>query len=160
MQKITPFLSFGDRAEEAAKLYTSLFPGSRITSTLRAPEGTPDTTAGQVLTIEIEVAGQRLVLMNGGDHFKDKFTDSMSLVLDCESQSEVDDLTAKLTSDGGKQLPCGWVADRFGMRWQVTPRQLTRMMQDKDPAKAHRVMQAMLKMTKIDIAELERAYRG
>jgi predicted 3-demethylubiquinone-9 3-methyltransferase (glyoxalase superfamily) len=159
MQKITTFLSFDHTAEDAAKLYTSLFAGSRIVSTLRTPEGTPGYVAGTVLTVEIEVAGQRFILMNGGSHFN-KFTDSVSLSIDCESQSEVDDLSEKLVANGGKQGPCGWVTDRFGVSWQVTPRQLTRLMQDKDPAKAKRVMQAMLKMTKIDIAALERAYAG
>ncbi|MGE0868804.1 MAG: VOC family protein [Kofleriaceae bacterium] len=157
MAKITTFLTFNDQAEAAATLYTSTFKGSRITNVTHYGDNAP-MPKGTVMTIEFELAGQPFVALNGGDHFK--FSDAVSLSVDCETQAEIDDYTAKLIAGGGAQGPCGWITDRFGLSWQLNPGILGKMLADKDPAKAGRVMQAMLKMHKLDIAALERAYEG
>jgi predicted 3-demethylubiquinone-9 3-methyltransferase (glyoxalase superfamily) len=157
MPKITTFLAYDSQAEEAAKLYVSVFPNSKILSTSRYGEGAP-APKGTVMTVEFELDGQRYVALNGGPHFK--FTDAVSLQVDCKSQQEVDDLTEKLTAGGGEQGPCGWIKDRFGLSWQITPTVLIEMINDRDPAKAKRVMQAMMQMKKIDIKGLQRAYEG
>lgn len=159
MSKITTFISFDRQAEEAAKLYTSAFAGSRIVSTTRYGKNQP-LPEGTVMTIELELAGQHFVLLNGGDWFRGKLGEGMSLQVECDSQAEVDAFTSTLTADGGEVGPCGWIKDRFGLSWQITPKILPRLIQDKDPARASRVMQAMMKMHKIDIAELERAAAG
>ncbi|NMO14234.1 VOC family protein [Pyxidicoccus fallax] len=151
MQKITPFLMFNDQAEEAAKLYTSVFKNSRIVSVARGPNG-----AATSVTFELE--GQPFLAYNGGPTFK--FSEGISLFVNCETQAEVDALWDRLTEGGGKHKPCGWLEDRFGVSWQIIPSVLMRLMGDKDPAKAGRVVQAMLGMKKIDIAGLERAYEG
>ncbi|NTX05905.1 VOC family protein [Myxococcus sp. CA051A] len=151
MQKITPFLMFNNQAEEAAKLYTSVFKNSKITSVARGPDG-----AAMSVTFELE--GQPFMAFNGGPRFK--FTEAISLFVSCETQPEVDSLWEQLTAGGGKDSKCGWLEDRFGVSWQIIPTTLMRLMGDKDPAKAGRVVQAMLGMQKIDIAALERAYQG
>jgi predicted 3-demethylubiquinone-9 3-methyltransferase (glyoxalase superfamily) len=156
MPKITTFLTFVDQAEQAATLYTSIFDG-KILSVTRYGEGAP-APAGSVMTVEFELEGHRYVALNGGDHFK--FTDAFSLSIECDTQKEIDAYTEKLIAGGGKQGPCGWVTDRFGVSWQVNPKILPKLLGDKDPAKARRAMEAMLKMTKLDIAELQRAHAG
>ena len=159
MPKITTFLAYDDQAEEAVKLYVSAFKNSKILHTSRYGEGAPG-PKGSVMTLEFELDGQRFVALNGGSYFKSKFTDAVSLSVDCKSQQEVDDLTEKLTAGGGEVGPCGWIKDRFGLSWQITPTVLIEMINDRDPAKAARVMQAMMKMKKIDIAAIKRAYEG
>ncbi|MFY2560292.1 VOC family protein [Corallococcus terminator] len=150
MQKITPFLMFNNQAEEAAKLYTSVFKNSKIVSVTRGPDDA-------AMSVTFEVEGQTFLSFNGGPKFK--FSEGISLFVDCETQAEVDALWDQLSA-GGKHKQCGWLEDRFGVSWQIIPRTLMRLMGDKDPAKAGRVVQAMLGMQKIDIAALERAYAG
>lgn len=157
MQKITTFLTFADRAEQAAKFYVSIFKPSKIVKTLRYGETGPG-AKGSVMTVHFKLAGQEYVALNGGDHFK--FTDGVSLSVDCKNQKEVDTYTRKLLAGGGEQLPCGWVRDRFGVFWQVNPTILIKMLADKNAAKANRVMSAMMMMDKIDIARLKAAYKG
>ena len=155
MPKIHPFLWFDSQAEEAAKFYVSLFPGSKILSTARYGDAGPG-PKGSVMTVSFELAGTRFTALNGGPQFK--FNESVSFVVNCETQAEIDTLWKKLTEGGGKPSQCGWLKDRFGLSWQIVPTRLMELLQDKDPAKAKRVMEAMLKMTKIDLAELEGAY--
>ncbi len=145
MQKITPFLMFNNQAEEAAKLYTSVFKSSKIISVSRGPNG-------QATSVQFELEGQPFNAF--------KFSEGISLFVSCETQAEVDTLWEQLMAGGGKPKQCGWLEDRFGVSWQVIPTALMRLMNDKDPAKAGRVVQAMLGMVKIDIAGLERAYKG
>jgi predicted 3-demethylubiquinone-9 3-methyltransferase (glyoxalase superfamily) len=156
MQKITPFLWFDTQAEEAAKFYASIFPNSRILKTARYGEAGPG-PKGSVMTIEFELDGQRMIALNGGPHFK--FTEAISLSVDCRDQKEVDHYWSKL-SQGGQESMCGWLKDRYGLSWQVNPAILGELFADPDAKKAKRVMEAMLKMKKIDIAALKRAYEG
>jgi predicted 3-demethylubiquinone-9 3-methyltransferase (glyoxalase superfamily) len=163
MQKIAPFLWFKDNAEEAAKFYTSIFKNSKIGRILRYSEEVAKVSqsgqpAGSVLTIEFEIEGQKFVALNGGPEFK--FNESISFVVNCETQKEVDYFWGKLTADGGEESQCGWLRDKFGVSWQVTPTVLIDMLHDKDPEKAERVMKAMLHMQKIDIKKLKEAYAG
>jgi predicted 3-demethylubiquinone-9 3-methyltransferase (glyoxalase superfamily) len=163
MQKITPFLWFKDNAEEAAKFYTSIFKNSKIGRILRYSEEVAEVSqsgqpAGSVLTIEFEIEGQKFVALNGGPQFK--FNESISFVVNCETQKEVDYFWEKLTADGGEESQCGWLRDKFGVSWQVTPTALIDMLHDKDSEKSERVMKAMLQMQKIDIEKLEAAYQG
>jgi predicted 3-demethylubiquinone-9 3-methyltransferase (glyoxalase superfamily) len=157
MPRITTFLSYDNQAEDAAKLYTSVFKNSKITNTTRYGDGAP-MPKGTVMIVEFELDGQPFVALNGGPHFK--FSDAISLSVNCETQAEINDYSEKLTAGGGERGPCGWITDRFGLSWQINPSILGRMLGDKDPAKSARVMNAMLKMRKIDIAELKRAYEG
>ncbi len=150
MQKITTFLSYNDQAAQAVELYTSLFPGSRVLNTLKVD--------GKILTIEFELAGQRYVAMNGGPPFT--FAMGVSLQVNCDSQAEIDKLWDGLLANGGKTQACGWLTDRFGLSWQITPTILPKLLADKDPARADRAMKAMMNMIKLDIAELERAANG
>jgi predicted 3-demethylubiquinone-9 3-methyltransferase (glyoxalase superfamily) len=158
MQKITPFLWFDDQAEEAAKFYVSIFKNSKIASVNRYDEegakaaGRPK---GSVMTVAFELDGQEFTALNGGPIFK--FTEAISFVVHCETQNEVDHFWQKLTA-GGQEVQCGWLKDRFGVSWQVVPNALIEMLQDKDPQKSKRVMAAMLKMKKIDIDRLKKAY--
>jgi predicted 3-demethylubiquinone-9 3-methyltransferase (glyoxalase superfamily) len=149
-----PCLWFNMQAEEAAQLYTSVFPNSRILEIARYPDAMPD-KAGQVLTITFELNGERFMALNGGPEFT--FNESVSFVVDCDSQAEVDDLWERLT-EGGAESMCGWLKDRFGVSWQIVPRALGEMMADKDPSKVNRVTLAMLQMRKLDIATLRQAY--
>jgi predicted 3-demethylubiquinone-9 3-methyltransferase (glyoxalase superfamily) len=161
MQKITPFLWFDDQAEEAVKFYTSIFKNSKIGRILRYGEEAAKASgrpAGSVLTIEFELEGREFVALNGGPDFK--FNESVSFVINCETQKEVDYFWEKLTADGGEESACGWLKDKFGLSWQVTPTVLIEMLHDKDPKKAERVMHAMLQMKKIDINKLKAAYGG
>ncbi|KYF80579.1 hypothetical protein BE17_52590 [Sorangium cellulosum] len=155
-QKIKTFLWFDNNAEEAVRLYTSLFKNSRIIDELRNGDAGPG-PKGSLLTVEFEIEGQRFVAMNGGPHFK--FNEAISLAVTCETQAEVDELWTKLTADGGAESQCGWLKDRFGLSWQIVPSALPRLLQHPEPAKAARVMQAMMQMKKIDIARLEEAAR-
>ena len=152
--KITPCLWFDRQAEEAAQFYTSVFKNSRIVKTVRYGEGAP-LPAGTVLTIAFELDGQEFTALNGGPHFK--FSPAVSFVVHCRTQQEVDEYWDKLC-DGGKPNQCGWLDDKFGVSWQIVPTVLPEMMADRDAAKAQRVTQAMMKMVKLDIAQLEQAY--
>ena len=156
MQKITTFLWFNDNAEEAAKFYTSIFKNSKIGKVTRYGDAGPG-AKGTVMTVIFELAGQEFMALNGGPQFK--FTEAISLMVKCQSQKEVDELWEKL-SEGGEKGPCGWLKDKFGLSWQVDPTVLGKMLSDPDPRKSQRVMKAMLKMSKIDIAALKRAYDG
>ncbi|HET9870792.1 MAG TPA: VOC family protein [bacterium] len=152
-QKITPFLWFDTQAEEAARLYVSLFKNSRITGLTRYGEAGPG-PAGSVMSVTFRLAGQPFMALNGGPHFK--FTPAVSLFVDCADQKEVDRLWEGL-SRGGRKDRCGWLQDKYGLSWQVVPSLLGRLLGDKDRAKAARVMQAMMGMDKLDIAGLKRA---
>jgi predicted 3-demethylubiquinone-9 3-methyltransferase (glyoxalase superfamily) len=154
MQKITPFLWFDNNAEEAMTFYTSVFENSKIAKVSRYPEGSPG-PAGSVMTGQIQLAGQEFMLLNGGPQFK--FTEAISFVVNCETQQEVDRYWQKLTADGGQEVQCGWLKDKFGLSWQIVPTILSKLLTDQDKAKAKRVMEAMLQMKKIDIAGLQRA---
>jgi predicted 3-demethylubiquinone-9 3-methyltransferase (glyoxalase superfamily) len=154
MQKITPFLWFNGKAEEAAALYTSLFKNSKIGNIARYGEAGPG-PKGSVMSVTFQLDGQEFIALNGGPQFT--FTPAVSFLVSCESQDEVDRLWEKL-SEGGKPNRCGWLQDKFGLSWQIVPSVLGRMLHDKDPEKSKRVMLAMLQMDKLDIASLERAY--
>jgi predicted 3-demethylubiquinone-9 3-methyltransferase (glyoxalase superfamily) len=156
MQKITTFLSYSDRAEEAVKLYTSLFPNSRVVKTTRYGDAGPG-PKGSVMTIAFELAGQSFVALNGGPSFS--FSQGISLSVNCETQAELDGLWDGLSA-GGKQIQCGWLTDRFGVTWQIVPQKLGELIGDPDPVKARRTTQAMLKMVKLDIGALQRAHDG
>ncbi|HET8651783.1 MAG TPA: VOC family protein [Gaiellaceae bacterium] len=156
MQKITTFLTFEDRAEEAVDFYTSIFPDSRIVSTSRYGDAGP-APKGTFMSAEFELAGQPFIALNGGPSFS--FSQGISLFVRCETQEEVDELWEKL-SEGGEPGPCGWLTDKFGVSWQVIPRILGELLRDEDPEKANRVMNAMLGMGKIEIEGLRRAYEG
>ncbi len=156
MQRITPFLWFDNNAEEAMNFYVSIFKNSKIKKVTRYGEAGPG-PAGTVMTAEFELDGQEFVGLNGGPRFK--FTEAVSFVVNCETQDEVDHYWERL-SEGGEKSRCGWLKDKFGLSWQVVPSLLAELMDDEDPAKAQRVMQAMLKMDKIDIEPLQRAYDG
>ncbi len=153
MQKITPFLWFDSNAEEAVNLYTSLFPNSKIISVARNPKGAPGPEGG-VLVMEFELFGQRFSAMNAGPIYK--FTEAVSFMVSCETQEEVDKYWDALLADGGTTQACGWLKDRFGLSWQITPTILPQLL-SQGGKKAEKVMQAMMKMIKLDIAELKRA---
>jgi len=156
-QKITTFLWFDNNAEEAAKFYVSVFKNSRILNTVPYGEGGPG-PKGTVMTVDFVLDGQEFTALNGGPIFK--FNESVSQVIHCKTQEEVDYFWEKLTADGGEESACGWLRDKFGLSWQVTPTVLIDMLHDKDPEKAERVMQAMLQMQKIEILKLKAAYGG
>jgi len=163
MPKITPFLWFDNQAEEAVKFYTSIFKNSKVGRVLRYGEeaakisesGRPP---GSVLTIEFEIEGQKFTALNGGPEFK--FNESISFVVNCDTQKEVDYFWEKLSVDGGQESQCGWLRDKFGVSWQVVPTVLIEMLHDKDSEKTERVMKAMLQMQKLDIKKLNDAYAG
>jgi predicted 3-demethylubiquinone-9 3-methyltransferase (glyoxalase superfamily) len=154
IQKITPFLWFDHQAEEAVAFYTAIFPNSKVSKSVRYPEGSPG-PAGSVMTVEFQLDGQTFVALNGGPHFK--FTEAISFVVNCHTQEEVDHYWERLSADGG-EVQCGWVKDKFGVSWQVVPTALTELLGDPDPRKSQRVMKAMLKMKKLDIRALREAY--
>jgi predicted 3-demethylubiquinone-9 3-methyltransferase (glyoxalase superfamily) len=158
MAKITPVLWFNGQAEEAAKFYVTLLPNSRVDRVDRSPADTPSGPKGSVITVDFTLAGQQFQGLNGGPDFK--FTEAVSFRIDCDDQAEVDRLWSALTANGGEESVCGWLKDRFGLSWQITPRRLAELMSDPDPERARRAMEAMLKMVKIDVAELERAADG
>src|SRR5580765_6891797 len=156
-QKITPCLWFDGNAEAAVNHYVSIFKNSRITNVVRYGKAGPG-PEGTVMTMTFQLHGsQEFVALNGGPAFK--FTEAISLVVNCDSQAEVDELWSKL-SEGGSEQPCGWLKDKFGLSWQVVPGQFFEMMQDKDPERVRRTFEAMLPMKKLDLARLERAYQG
>jgi predicted 3-demethylubiquinone-9 3-methyltransferase (glyoxalase superfamily) len=154
MQKITTFLTFNNQAEEAVKLYTSVFKDSAIKSIARYGKGAylPE---GTVMSVSFQLEGQSFMALNGGPHFT--FSEGVSLFVDCQTQQEIDMLWEKL-SDGGEKGRCGWLKDRFGLSWQIIPSSLGTLLGDSDPEKSHRVMQAMLQMNKIEIDKLQQAY--
>ena len=152
MQKLTPFLMFHDQLDEALNFYLSVFPNSKIIGDAqRGPDG-------KIMSATFEIEGQQLMAFNGGPHFS--FSEAFSIMVSCKDQREVDELWKKFTADGGEESMCGWLKDKFGVSWQVTPVVLDRMLSDKDKKKVARVTQAFLKMKKFDIKELQRAYRG
>jgi predicted 3-demethylubiquinone-9 3-methyltransferase (glyoxalase superfamily) len=157
MQKITTFLWYDNQAEPAARLYTSLFEDSRIRRVQRTPPGAPG-EPGSVMMVEFELAGQRFIALNGAHGPARKFTEAISLYVDCATQDEVDEVWSRLTADGGQEGPCGWLTDPFGVSWQIIPSVLPTLLSDPDPVKAGRVMQAMMSMQKIDIKDLTAAY--
>jgi predicted 3-demethylubiquinone-9 3-methyltransferase (glyoxalase superfamily) len=161
MQKINPFLWFDSQAEDAAKFYVSVFKNSKIDKITHYPQEAAEKIArepGSVMTVEFTLDGAQFVGLNAGPMFK--FTEAVSFVVMCDSQAEVDYYWEKLTADGGEPGPCGWLKDKFGLSWQVQPRLLIELLADPDKEKAGRVMNAMMDMTKIDIATLERAAKS
>ena len=157
MQKITPFLWFDNQAEEAAQFYTSVFKDSKIIQVSRYGDAGPG-PKGSVMVVNFQIAGMQVTALNGGPLFK--FSEAFSFVVNCENQKEVDEYWSKLTAGGGKEGQCGWLKDKFGFSWQIVPTALGKLMSNKDPKKANRVMQALLQMKKLDIARLEAAAEG
>ena len=151
MKKITPFLWFDSQAEEAMNFYVSIFKNSRVLGVTPGPDG-----IAQSVTFELE--GQEFIGLNAGPQFQ--FNEAISFFVDCKTQEEVDELWAKLTADGGEESMCGWLKDKYGLSWQIIPSALGQMLNDPDPVKAQRVMQAMLQMQKVDIEGLRQAYEG
>lgn len=156
MPKIKPFLWFDTQAEEAAKFYCSIFKSSKIVNVARYGEAGPG-PKGSAMTVAFQLDGQEFIALNGGPHFK--FTEAISFTVDCKTQEEVDEYWKKLT-EGGQESQCGWLKDKYGLSWQIVPTALGEMLSDPDRQKAKRAMEAMLKMKKIDIGELKRAYEG
>ena len=154
MQKITPFLWFDDKAEEAANFYVSIFKNSKIGTVARYGEAGPG-PKGTAMTVTFQLEGQEFTALNGGPQYT--FSPAISFLVNCRTQQEVDELWEKLT-DGGGEVECGWLRDKYGVSWQIIPTALFELMQDKDPVKSQRVFKAMLQMTKIDIEGLKRAY--
>jgi predicted 3-demethylubiquinone-9 3-methyltransferase (glyoxalase superfamily) len=153
MPKITPFLWFNTQAEEAVNYYVSIFPNSKVVKTTHYPKGTP-APEGSVMTVVFELDGQEFTALNAGPAFK--FTEAISFTVHCKTQDEIDKYSRKLT-EGGEQGDCGWLKDKYGLSWQITPTYLIEMLSAADPAKKQRVMDAMMKMKKLDIAALEKA---
>lgn len=158
MSKIAPCLWFDGNAEEAAEFYTNLFPDSRIDKVVRASADTPSGPKGSVLTVEFTLSGDRFIGLNGGPQFT--FSEAISFTIDCADQAETDRYWDALVEGGGEHGPCGWVKDRFGLSWQVVPRELTELLEGPDPDGAERAMQEMLRMSRLDIATLRKAYEG
>ena len=156
MQKITPFLWFDNQAEEAMNFYVGVFENSKVGNVTRYGDAGPG-PKGSVMTASFELEGQQFTALNGGPHFK--FTEAISFFVSCQTQAEVDKLWDKL-SEGGQTQQCGWLKDKFGLSWQIIPVALMELMSDPDPERSRRVMEAMLQMTKIDIAKLRQAYDG
>jgi predicted 3-demethylubiquinone-9 3-methyltransferase (glyoxalase superfamily) len=155
MTNLYPCLWFDGNAEEAAEFYVGLLPDSHVDKVWRTPSDTPSGPAGSVLTVDFTLAGQKYQGLNGGPQFT--FNEAVSFVIECDDQAEVDRLWKALTADGGEPGPCGWLKDRFGLSWQITPRRLLELIEDPDQGRARRAMDAMLAVGKIEGAELERA---
>ena len=155
-QKITPFLWFDNQAEEAVTFYTSVFKNAKINGMSRYGDEGPG-PKGTVMVATFQIEGMDFMALNGGPHFK--FTPAVSFMVHCDTQEEIDELWEKLTSNGGQEVECGWLTDKFGLSWQIVPTVFGKMMQDKDVSKKGRVMQAMMQMKKMDIRKLEQAYR-
>jgi predicted 3-demethylubiquinone-9 3-methyltransferase (glyoxalase superfamily) len=161
MQKITPFLWFNGNAEQAAKFYTSVFKKSKIHAITRYGKsaskgsGQPE---GSVMTVEFDIEGQRFTALNGGPNFK--FNESISFVVRCKTQSELDYYWKKLTSGGGEEVACGWLKDKFGVSWQIVPENIMELLNSKNPEKVERLMAAVMNMVKLDIKKLKAAYAG
>jgi predicted 3-demethylubiquinone-9 3-methyltransferase (glyoxalase superfamily) len=158
MDKIRPCLWYNHDGEEAANFYVTLFPDSRIDNVQRSPADNPSMKEGGVLVVEFTIAGRPYIALNGGPHFK--FNEAISLQVLTEDQEETDRLWEALTANGGEESQCGWLKDRWGLSWQITPKRLLELMSDSDKDKARRAMEKMLTMRKIDIAEVERAAEG
>lgn len=158
MQKIHPFLWFDTEAEEAMNFYCSIFPNSSPGRVSRYPDGAPGGMAGKVMTADFDLAGMHVTALNAGPQFR--FNEAISLYVDCADQAEVDHYWNSLTADGGEESMCGWLKDKYGLSWQIIPRALTELTSDPDSARAGRAMQAMLKMQKIIVADIEAAARG
>jgi predicted 3-demethylubiquinone-9 3-methyltransferase (glyoxalase superfamily) len=156
-QKITPFLWFDNQAEEAAQFYTSIFKNSKILEVSRYGESGPG-PKGSVMVVKFQIAGQEVTALNGGPRFK--FSEAFSFVVSCENQKEIDEYWSKLTSGGGQESMCGWLRDKFGFSWQIIPADLGKLMGQKDPKRANRVMEALLQMKKLDVAKLTTAAAG
>jgi predicted 3-demethylubiquinone-9 3-methyltransferase (glyoxalase superfamily) len=157
-QKILTFLWYAKEAEEAAKFYVSIFPNSRVDRVTAMLSESPSGPPGSVKVVDFTLFGQRFQAMTAGPHHD--FNDAISIVVQCDDQAELDRYWNALLQGGGKPQACGWLMDKYGLRWQIVPAIMDEMMGDKDPARSKRVTDAMLKMIKLDIAELERAYRG
>lgn len=157
MQKITPCLWFDGNGEDVLNFYTGIFPNSRVVDRLNWPANGPG-PGGGLLTATFQLDGQEFMVLNGGPEYK--FTPALSLLVNCETQAEVDHYWDKLLEGGGQPVKCGWLTDRFGVSWQVAPTAMIRMFQDKDPEKAGRAMRAMMEMVKLDLAAVQRAYDG
>jgi predicted 3-demethylubiquinone-9 3-methyltransferase (glyoxalase superfamily) len=149
MKKITPFLWFDTQAEEAMNFYVSLFKNSKVNNISRGPDG-------RAFIVSFELDGQEFMGLNAGPQFK--FNEAVSMYVDCKDQAEVDHFWDAFTADGGEESQCGWLKDKYGLSWQIVPRQLTELMGGSDPVKSQRVMDAMLKMQKIIVADLQKAY--
>jgi predicted 3-demethylubiquinone-9 3-methyltransferase (glyoxalase superfamily) len=157
MQKITPFLWFDGKAEEARNFYVSVIPNSKVLGVNRVGEAGPG-PKGSVLTANFLLNGVEFVALNGGPQFK--FTEAVSFVINCETQEEIDKYWNALTAGGGRESDCGWLKDKYGLSWQITPVQLIQMLQDKDQQKAGRAMKAMMQMKKLDLKALQKAFDG
>jgi len=160
MRQLVPHLWFDNEAEEAAKFYTGIFKNSKILSTVRYPKAAEEASgkrAGSVMTVEFEIEGQRFVALNGGPEFK--FSEAISFMIPCADQKEIDYYWERLTQ-GGEESVCGWLKDKFGLSWQVVPEKLNDMMEDDNEAKVEAVTNSFLKMRKLDLAELEKAYKA
>jgi predicted 3-demethylubiquinone-9 3-methyltransferase (glyoxalase superfamily) len=155
MQKITPMLWYDNNAEEAVNLYLSVFKDAKILKTARYGKEGPG-PEGSVMTIEFELFGQRFVALNAGPHFK--FNEAVSFVVNCETQEEIDNYWAQLTSNGGQESMCGWLKDKFGLSWQITPANWSKLMSSANPKKSGAAMKAMMTMRKLDIKKLQEAY--
>ncbi len=158
MQKITPFLWFDDKAEEAANFYVSIFPNSKIGKITRYSEESSNASGrppGSVMTVAFHLDGQEFIALNGGPHFR--FNEAVSFVVNCETQAEIDDRWAKLSS-GGQESQCGWLKDKYGLSWQLVPTALSKWLSDASPEQSRRVMQAILQMRKIDMHRLQEAF--
>ncbi len=155
MQKITPFLWFNDQAEEAVNFYLSVFKNAKLTAMTHYGEEGPG-PQGSVMTVAFTLDGNEFVALNGGPQFK--FTEAISFVVNCETQAEIDYYWEKLSTDGGQEIECGWLKDKYGLCWQIVPTVLWEMMQDKDTARSQRVMRALMQMKKLEIGALQRAY--
>lgn len=158
MSKISPHLWYTDKADEAAAFYASIFPDSRVTSVTGIPADNPSGPAGSVKVVEFTLCGQTFLAIGAGKH--DPFNDAISLHVTCEDQAEIDRYWDALSKDGGKPVACGWITDKYGVRWQIAPRKMGEWMRSPDREAAKRVSEAMLKMVKFDIATLERAAKG
>jgi predicted 3-demethylubiquinone-9 3-methyltransferase (glyoxalase superfamily) len=150
MLTVTPFLWFDTQAEEAMNLYTSVFKNSKVIAVHRAQ--------GRVMSVEFEIEGQRVMALNAGPQYQ--FTEAFSFFVGCDTQAEIDELWSKLTADGGEPGRCGWLKDKFGLSWQIIPKQLGQLIGSGDPAKSGRAVQAMMQMNKLDVARLQQAYDG
>ena len=157
-QKITPFLWYAKEAEEAARFYASVFPESRVESVGTLQAESPSGPPGSVKVVALTLFGQSFRLMSAGAH--DKFNDAISFMVNCDSQAEIDKYWNAILENGGQPTACGWINDRYGVRWQITPVQLHAWMNDSDPVKAKRVAEEMLTQVKLDLAKLEAAYKG
>jgi len=156
--KITPVLWFDMNGEEAANFYVSLLPDSRVDRVTRAPADYPSGKAGDVITVDFTLAGRQYQALNGGPQFP--FTEAVSFMIHCRDQAEVDRLWDALTADGGEPVQCGWLKDRYGLRWQICPEEMLDMLASDDRAAARRAFEAMMTMVKLDLAKLRKAYEG